>query len=425
MHKLRTKLPTLVQFVVLLGLLASLALFQGFLNRSGIESYFSNQNSLSSPTDKDLKTISLACLFSEELKPNQTLEALLSAKGLPAELIRKLSDPLKRFVNLRQLRPGELFSLWSSPDASWLLLEYEKSPTEVYRVAKEEESISAYSLPVYLERKVVSASAEVKSTLWEALADQIKSPEIVLQLSDIFAWEIDFLTETRPGDKLKFIYEEYQKDGELIEYGEVLAAEVVMSGQVYRAYLFADPRGHKGYYDDAGHPLYRTFLKSPLNYRRISSKFSYSRNHPVFHTPRPHYGVDYAAPVGTPVVATGDGVVKFAGWKGGLGRYIEIRHSNGWVTGYGHLSRFAEGVRVGKRMEQKDVIGYVGMTGWTTGPHLDYRVQISGRFVNPLTVKSPAANPVPQDYLSLFDEQKQRLAAELNAVTPVFASQKN
>ena len=419
------RLPILIQFAVIVGFLFTLALVQNLFNRTGVEKLLSPATRQTSAQASPVQTVSLACLFSEELKPNQTLEALLSAKGLPLELIYRLSEPLKKIVNLRQLKPGELLSLWSSPDSDYVLLEYEKSPTEVYQVSKDLEQVSAYPLPVYLDQKIASASAVIQNSLWESLIEKEKSPELAVKLADIFAWEIDFLTETRPGDKLKFLYEEIWKGDQLVGYGDILAAEVEMSGTIYRAYLYGDPGGHHDYYDDAGKSLHKAFLKSPLSYRRISSGFSYARNHPIFHTTRPHYGVDFAAPVGSPVVATADGIVRFVGWKGGLGKFVEVRHSNGWVTGYGHLSRFVAGIFPGKKIQQKDLVGYVGTTGWTTGPHLHYQVEIGGRHVNPLKLQAPAGSPVKPDCMADFQQIRQKFLSDLDSVPAILANSQN
>ncbi len=368
-----------------------------------------------------VQTFSLGCLFSQPLQPRQTLEALLTGYGLPNELIYQLSQALKEVVNLRQLQPGEQLSLWSSPDTGFVMLEYARTPQEIFRVSKYGEEISAYPVPVLLNKKIVVKQAVIENSLWESMMGQINSPEIILKLTDIFAWEIDFLIQTRPGDRLKIVYEELYKEDQLLEYGEILAAEVTLSGQTFRAFLYEDLTGKKAYYDDAGNSLQKAFLKSPLAYRRVSSGFSRARVHPVFQNVRPHYGVDFSAPTGTQVVSAADGVIRFAGWKGGLGRYLEIRHGNGWVTGYGHLSRFAKGMFAGKRVSQKDIVGYVGTTGWTTGPHLHYQVEISGRYVNPLKIQSPTQSPVRQEYLADFLSARQELLAKLESVGQVYA----
>ncbi len=181
--------------------------------------------------------------------------------------------------------------------------------------------------------------------------------------------------------------------------------------------LYQDPTGHKDYYEPSGKSLKKTLLKSPLNYRRISSRFSYSRFHPIFKRYQPHLGVDYAASVGTPVVTSGDGTVIFAGRKRGFGKLIQIRHPNGFVTSYGHLSRLAKGIKRGRKVQQKDLIGYVGSTGSSTGPHLDYRVRANGRYVNPLKMIVPSAKPVSKEYLADFKRQRDNLLYAMDLLT--------
>jgi murein DD-endopeptidase MepM/ murein hydrolase activator NlpD len=265
---------------------------------------------------------------------------------------------------------------------------------------------------------------EIKTSLWETMRDNCESPELILKFSDIFAWEMDFLNETKKGDKFKLIYEVYEKDGRFVNYGDVLAAEYESSGKKYNAILYEDPKGGKDYYDLSGKSLRKTFLRSPLNYRRITSRFSYSRLHPVFKTYRPHYGVDYAAPYGTPVVASADGMVIFAGWKKGLGKTVELKHSNGFITSYGHLSSFAQGINKGKKVGQGEMIGRVGATGIASGPHLDYRCKVSGRYVDPLKMNLPTAEPVKKIYFSDFKAKKENLLYALSLLTsePFYAS---
>lgn len=226
-----------------------------------------------------------------------------------------------------------------------------------------------------------------------------------------------FFDRPQRGDTFRLIFEEYDKDGSFVKYGDILAAEYQSGSQVSQAVLYQAPDGRKDYFDPAGKSVRKAFLKSPLNYRRISSRFSYSRFHPIFKTFRPHLGVDYSAPSGTPVVASGAGVVTYAGWQGGFGKVVEIRHPNGFATTYGHLSGIARGVRTGMRVGQKDLIGYVGSTGCSTGPHLDYRVKANGRYVNPLKMISPPSEPVKQEYLGDFQKHRDNLLYALKLLT--------
>lgn len=213
------------------------------------------------------------------------------------------------------------------------------------------------------------------------------------------------------------VFEEQYREGAFVRYGDILAAEYSSGDKVHQAVLYRPPEGRKGYFDPSGKSVRKAFLKSPLNYRRISSRFSYSRFHPIFKRYRPHLGVDYAAPRGTPVVASGDGVISFAGWKRGFGKIVEIRHPNGFVTMYGHLSRFARGITRGATVRQKDLIGYVGNTGCSTGPHLDYRVKADGRYVNPLRMVAPPTDPIRKDYLEDFRRSCANLLYALDLLT--------
>jgi len=249
------------------------------------------------------------------------------------------------------------------------------------------------------------------------MIDKCKNPELILQFAEVFEWEIDFLTEPQRGDSFRLIFEEYTMDGNFVKYGDILAAEYRSGNQTTQAVSYQIPGGRKDWFDPLGKSVRKAFLKSPLNYRRISSRFSYARFHPILKIYRPHLGVDYAAPAGTPIVSSADGVVTYAGWRGGLGKAVEIRHANGFVTSYGHLSGIARGIRSGTRVKQKDLIGYVGSTGLATGPHLDYRVKVNGRFVNPLKMVSPPVEPVKPEHLADFKAHRDNLLYALYLLT--------
>lgn len=368
--------------------------------------------------------LELGCIFSGTIERNEPLAISLFKKGLPSELISKLTRSLSQVLDLRKCKPGDFFTLLASPDHLLLSFEYQKGILEKYKVVNREGNLVAYPVPVRLTRVVKGLEGEVKNSLWEDMRGKCENPELIMKFSDIFAWQIDFLNEPQKGDKYKLIYEEYEKDGKFVSYGEILAAEYEASGTEYDAILYQNPEGQSDYFDLSGKSLRKAFLRSPLNYRRITSTFSASRLHPVFKTFRPHYGVDYAAPYGTPVVSSADGLVAFAGWKKGLGRTIEIRHANGFVTSYGHLSSFALKISNGARVTQGEIIGRVGTSGVTTGPHLDYRCMVGGRYVNPLKMNLPSARPVKKGFLPDFNSKKENLLYALNLLTngPAFAS---
>jgi murein DD-endopeptidase MepM/ murein hydrolase activator NlpD len=372
----------------------------------------------------DPHPINLACIFQGELDKNESLYLSLLKKGVPVQLIHRLTSTLSDAFNLKKSLPGDFYTLVATPD-SILFFEYQKGMEEKYEVRGQNGKLEVSVVPLEFTCIVKSMQGKIESSLWESMIKECESPELILKLTEVFEWDIDFLTEPQKGDSFRLIFEEYYKDDKFVKYGDILAAEYSpIFGGTHPAVLYQDPAGHKDYYDLSGKSLKKAFLKSPLNYRRISSGFSYSRLHPIFKVYRPHLGVDYAAPTGTPVVASGDGVIKYAGWNKGLGKVVEIRHPNGFVTSYGHLSKIAKGIRTGVRVNQKDLIGYVGSTGYATGPHLDYRVKANGRYVNPLKMIVPSAQPVKKESFADFERKRDNLIYALNLLTAeeIFAS---
>lgn len=336
-------------------------------------------------------------IVTDTLMAGESLYASMVTKGISApkalEVLRALSSEL----DPRSCKPGDSYAACIDSAGSIKLFSFQRGLTETYvaeldsagyRILKKHKSLT------YLTRRI---SGTISTSLWEAFLEIGEDPEVALKLADVFAWEIDFLTDPRQGDTFVIIFDEIYCDGRRIGTGDILGARYVNRGHEYLAFGFPGEDGKMEYFDESGNSLERVFLKSPLNYRRITSYFSRRRFHPILKIYRPHYGVDYAAPTGTPVVSIGDGRVVYAGWKGGFGRYIEIRHNNVYSTSYGHLSRFARGIHKGVRVKQGQVIGYVGATGLATGPHLDFRVKRFGSYVNPLTVDYPRAKPLPEE----------------------------
>jgi murein DD-endopeptidase MepM/ murein hydrolase activator NlpD len=230
---------------------------------------------------------------------------------------------------------------------------------------------------------------------------------VIMDLVSIFGWDIDFSLDIRRGDRFGIVYEELYKDDVKIRNGRILSAEFINNGKTYRAVYYTDPSGNSDYYAPDGRSMRKAFLRSPVKFSRISSRFSNKRWHPVLSKWRSHKGVDYAAARGTPVRASGDGKITFAGRKGGYGRLVVIRHGGRYTTAYGHLHRYAKGARSGKKVKQGQIIGYVGSSGLATGPHLHYEFRVNGVHRNPLTVKLPEAQPVNTTYLNNFKENTQ------------------
>jgi murein DD-endopeptidase MepM/ murein hydrolase activator NlpD len=358
----------------------------------------------------------LACIFKGEIKRNESLYLSLLRKKLPHQLIHQLTSSLKGKFDLRRSLPGDSYTLLTTPD-SILFFEYQKGMERKCKVIRENGEIKAEVKPLEFDCLVQSVQGEIDNSLWMSMIDLCESPELIMKLTEVFEWEIDFLTEPRKGDKFRLIFEEYRKDGRFIRYGDILAAEYTLGDKTHQAVLYQSPEGKKSYYNPTGKSVKKVFLKSPLNYRRISSRFSYRRFHPIFKRYQPHLGVDYAAPRGTPVVASGDGRVIYAGWKRGFGKIVEIRHPNGFITSYGHLSRFAKGIRKWTKVKQKQLIGYVGNTGASTGPHLDYRVKANGRYVNPLRMVAPPVDPVKEEHLPDFKRKRDNLLYAMDILT--------
>jgi len=254
-----------------------------------------------------------------------------------------------------------------------------------------------------LDKRIEYFGATIETSLLDAINGSLPDSELFTRITDIYAWEIDFFTESQSGDAFKIIYQTlYNNNGEFVKCGNILAVEYKLFGTRHQAFLYTDPGGYTDYYDHNGYSLRRALLKSPLNYRRVSSGYSHSRLHPIFKIYRPHLGIDYAAPIGTPIVAAGDGIVRIRCWVNGFGNYVEITHDFGLSTSYGHLNEYAQGIVQGRRVRQGQVIGYVGETGIATGPHLDYRVRKDRRYVNPLKMTVPASPPVKPEYMTEF-----------------------
>jgi len=270
-----------------------------------------------------------------------------------------------------------------------------------------------------VEREMVVVRGAVRSSLFDAVASSGESETLALELADLFQWDIDFNREVRAGDTFAMLIERLKAGGRTVGYGPVVAANYVNRGKTFSAVRYAVGGGRPNFYDEHGGPLRKQFLRAPLKFSRITSRYSMARLHPILGVRLPHWGTDYGAPVGTPVMATADGVVASAGWNGGGGNAVELRHAGGYVTTYMHLSRFATGIRPGARVEQGQVIGYVGATGLATGPHLDYRVTQNGRHLNPLGVGKEPAPPLPRGELPAFTAWAARVLPFLGNVGPL------
>jgi murein DD-endopeptidase MepM/ murein hydrolase activator NlpD len=337
------------------------------------------------------------------VRRNDTLDAIFRRLKLDlADLATLRALPGVRAA-LDRLNPGESLH-FTHKDGALYGLERRVSDTQTLHVTRDPVAgLTADLVTSPLDMHQRTVHGQIDSSLFEAVAQAGAHDQTAVALADIFGWDIDFVLDVRAGDTFVVTYSEVYRDGVYLHDGPILAAEFVNQGREYRAVRYTDPDGSSHYYTPDGKSLHKAFLRAPVEFSRVSSRFNSARRHPILNLIRAHKGVDYAAPQGTPVRAAGDGRVRFAGPKGGYGNVIELEHSSSVVTVYGHLSRFAHGIHAGTHVTQGYVIGYVGMTGLATGPHLHYEYRVNGVFKNPQTVALPGANPIEarwrQDFL--------------------------
>lgn len=322
---------------------------------------------------------------------------------------------------LLNLRPGQIikFGLAKNPDSdkpTLEVLELQLSPVEMFQLSASEDGYIAETTIRDTEQRQQVVGGEIQSSLFVDAKKSGMSDRLILEMARIFGWDIDFALDIRKGDSFKVIYNENYLDDAKIADGEILAAEFTNRGKVFRAVRFTDAEGNSDYFTPDGESMRKAFTRTPVPISRISSGFNPNRLHPVLKTNRPHRGVDYAAPTGTPILATGDGKVDFVGNKGGYGRTIVLSHGGRYTTLFAHMSRYKSGIRVGQRVKQGDVIGYIGMSGLATGPHLHYEFRVNGVHKNPLTVELPEAVGLPEKYRTAFSDVVQPLLASLNSL---------
>ncbi|MFH1296099.1 MAG: peptidoglycan DD-metalloendopeptidase family protein [Bacteroidota bacterium] len=349
-----------------------------------------------------------------EVKKNQNLSEIL-APLVSMQTIDRIARTTRHIFDVRKIRPGNRYAVITSRDSlkKPLYFIYEISDTDfvVYDFRD--------SLHVYRDEKVVlktikSACGTITSSLWNAFVDNGLDIDLALKMSDVYAWTLDFYG-LQNGDNFKVIYEELCIDTLSVGVGNILASRFESSGHDFYAFYFEQDSAGT-YFDELAKSLQRTFLKAPLRFSRISSRFSHSRKHPILKISRPHHGVDYAAPRGTPVVALGDGKVTEAHWNGGFGRFVKIRHNSVYSTGYGHLSNYGPGIKSGTYVKQGDVIGYVGSSGLSTGPHLDFRVYKNHAPIDPLKMESPPTEPVDTSNLNVYNVLVKTMMKKLDSI---------
>lgn len=363
----------------------------------------------------------------DKVRNGDTAGKILNAWLSPAE-IHNLVEVTNKYYKLSNIRVGRPYIITLDPyDKSFQHFSYEIDNTQILHVSLDksgalsssktesgQESIEgsaqvkkfvAEITGILYDYKLVTVHGTVENSLYGAISNAGEGSSLGALMTDIFGWEVDFSRDIRKGDTFTVLVEKRYRHGEFQGYGRVFTASYVNGGELYEAFRFKDEFGGTAYYDRNGDSLRKAFLKAPLNFTRISSPYTLKRYHPILKKNRPHQGIDYAAPMGTPVKTVGDGVVVFCGWMNGYGNIVRIRHANNIETMYSHLSKFVKNLKKGMRVRQGQVIAYVGSTGLSTGPHLDFRVRKNGEFVNPSTLLNPRSEPVPKKLKAEFAER--------------------
>ncbi|MES9874448.1 MAG: peptidoglycan DD-metalloendopeptidase family protein [Candidatus Sedimenticola sp. 6PFRAG7] len=353
----------------------------------------------------------------EPVKSGDSLARIFSRLGLSANLLHRIVHSGKQAKELASIRPGETLRVRLDDEDNLLELIHRRSPILSLQILPEGESFSAQLIERDLEKRTATVSGTITDSLYQSAQLAGLDDSLIMELANIFGWDIDFALEIRSGDRFSLIYEENYLDGDKYGNGNILAAEFINRGRVVQALRYEDDKGRSSYFSPDGKSMRKAFLRAPVDFRRISSRFTRERYHPVLGKKRPHRGVDYAAATGTPIKASGDGKVIFRGRKGGYGRTVIIQHGQSYTTLYAHMSKYRSKVKSGSRVSQGQVIGYVGKSGVATGPHLHYEFRVNGVHRNPLTIKLPAAEPIAKKYRDDFKQKSAPLLARLELIS--------
>lgn len=349
------------------------------------------------------------------VRSGDTLAQLFSRAGVDAEVVHDLARAGDIGRRLHRIHPGDTIEVGFDADGAVARVRYPLDPERKAVFERNGDGFEARMLEQPLERRIEYASGTIDSSLFHAGARAGMNDNLIMELVGIFGWDIDFALDIRRGDRFSVVYESLYKDGEYVRNGDIIAAEFTNRGRSYRAVRYTSGTGETDYYAPDGSSMRKAFLRTPVKFSRISSGFG-KRRHPTLGTMRNHHGVDYAARTGTPIRATGDGRITRRGRHGGYGNTVEIRHGGRYSTLYAHMHRFASGQDVGSYVEQGEVIGYVGSTGMSTGPHLHYEFRVNGSHRDPLKVEFPSSDPVPEEQLDHFRNRIRPLLAQLDTL---------
>lgn len=353
-----------------------------------------------------------------KVKRGDSLAQLFKRAGIQPQQLHEMMQSGKAARKLNRIHPGDTFRALTDDVGNLQALHYEIDTESYLLVERKDDVLVAEQYQHEIETRMSHAYGEIDSSLFMAANDAGISTSTTMELAGIFGWDIDFALDIRKGDRFSVVYEELFRDGEKIADGNILAAEFINGKRTYRAVRYTNPQtGRAEYFSPDGKSMRKAFLRSPVDFTRISSRFTTKRYHPLLHKFRSHKGVDYAARMGTPIRSAGDGKVVFRGNKGGYGRVLILQHGNKYSTVYAHLKSYARRTRVGSRVKQGQTIAYVGKSGLATGPHLHYEFRVNGVHRNPLTVRFPDTKPVPERYQADFEQSTTPMLAQLDLLT--------
>ena len=362
-------------------------------------------------------------LLSIEVKKGDNLSRIFTRAGFSQQTLANILALPGVKSKLTRVHPGEVFSFRKNGNNDLLELQYIINPVDTLVIHQKDSRFRAEVVSNEMELRLAYGAATIETSLYGAKEEAGLNNRLIVKLSEIFQWDIDFIMDVRQGDRFSVLYEEQYIEGKKIGLGDIVAASFTNQGKTYTAVRYENKEGKTAYYSPEGRSMHKAFLRAPLSFSRVSANFSYKRKHPILNRIRSHLGIDYAAPTGTPVRASGDGKIKFLGRNGGFGKLVVINHGKKYQSKYAHLSRFARGLKKGSKVKQGQIIGYVGSTGLATGPHLHYEFLVNGRHKNPKTVKLPHAKPINKTELAYFRANTQAHVKHLAVKDRVYFAQ--
>lgn len=367
---------------------------------------------VNSPVTQEIKA--KVTTIAHKISKGESLSTIFSKLNLSKKDLHAIIHANELGKQFSSIRPGKNLLVSTDTDGALQQLSYKKSKVATLIATLTDGSFSVEIISKPIEKQIASAQATINTSLFLDGKTAGLSDKTIMQLANIFAWDIDFALSLRKGDRFTVVYEKLFVDGQEFDSGEIISAEFINQNHAFTAVRFEDNKGVVSYFSPEGKSMRKAFLRTPIEFARVSSHFNLKRKHPIFKTTRPHRGVDYAARKGTPITSTGDGKIIFRGTQRGYGKVVTVQHGQKYTSLYAHMSKFKRGQRVGTHIKQGTTIGYVGQTGYATGPHLHYEFRVNGVHRNPLTVKLPIASPIKKSLLAEFKKQTKPLIALLN-----------